>query len=182
LLLVDEAPRKNNLAALLEFTISSAGWTTLHLGAGPMSQTISVLATRTVSIESSNSDRASFSSVLSDSAASAASASSLSAQLAITQPPSTLSTLAVVDAPSTVLTTIFTPPSDCLSGAWTMTASDYGVLGCTRAYTASCFPSGFSEHQDLLYSPGVCPQGYNPGTMFSNITAPMVTTCVCCPL
>jgi hypothetical protein len=91
-----------------------------------------------------------------------------------------ITSLVVIDAP-TVLTTFFTPPYDCLSGAWTSNTSAYGALVCTRAYTESCFPPGYSEHQNVVYSPGVCPKGYNPGTMFSDPATPMATSCVCCP-
>jgi hypothetical protein len=93
----------------------------------------------------------------------------------------TITSFQVVGAAPSVLTTLFTPPSDCLGRTWTSNTSAYGALVCTRAYTSSCFPSGFAKEQNVIYSPGVCPQGYNPGAMFSTPTSPMVTSCVCCP-
>jgi hypothetical protein len=118
-----------------------------------------------------NSARQSFLDVLSGQLSSA----SLASQLG------TITSPKMVGTPSAALTTIFTPPSGCLDGAWTSNTSAFGALVCTRAPKTSCFPPGFLESNDVLYSPGVCPKGYNPGTMFSTPTTPMVTSCVCCP-
>jgi hypothetical protein len=138
-----------------------------------MSQTTSVPISSTLLSEFAlaTSDRQSFLEVLSSLLSSASLASELS----------TVTSFGVVGVPSAALTTFFTPPSDCLNAAWTSNTSAYGALVCTRAPKTSCFPPGFLKSNNVLYSPGVCPKGYNPGTLFSTSITPMVTSCVCCP-
>jgi hypothetical protein len=154
-LLVNQGHREGNLVSLFP----QLGKPTLPLSAEPMLQTTSF----PISSASSNEGVQIFTNALSDATR------------------QTITSFVVVGAAPAVLTTFFTPPSECLGGAWTSNISAYGALVCTRAYTPSCFPSGFLENRNALYSPGVCPQGCNPGTMFSTPTTPMVTSCVCCP-
>ncbi|KAM0715623.1 hypothetical protein Q7P37_009121 [Cladosporium fusiforme] len=96
-------------------------------------------------------------------------------------PPQTL-TLNVTGVPQR-LTTVFTRPTDCLHAKWTSGTSVLGMLVCTKGFTESCFPSSFKEAATLhlLYSPGVCPDGYTPGHTFSSPASSEVTSAVCCP-
>lgn len=93
----------------------------------------------------------------------------------------TITSFEVVGAAQHVLTTIFTPPPDCNKGIWTSNTSDYGALFCTKAYTSSCLPPKYDTAPDVLYSPGVCPEGYFLGPTFSATDSTEVQSCVCCP-
>ncbi|KAJ5167993.1 uncharacterized protein N7482_003587 [Penicillium canariense] len=87
------------------------------------------------------------------------------------------------------LTTIFTPPSDCLS-SWTYEPSTYnevtsGLLlqnAFQSSLDSSCFPSGFSQAgrgaQNVVFSPGACPHGYTTNSPATTVA--LTTTASCC--
>jgi hypothetical protein len=85
-----------------------------------------------------------------------------------------------VETPS--LMTFFTPPADCTDGLWTSSAVSFGTLICTRGYTSSCFPSSFLNLQFVaVFSPGVCPYGYNVGDTYIDTRRAGITSRMCCP-
>lgn len=88
---------------------------------------------------------------------------------------------------SVPLTTIFTPARKCYHGnLWTSSASTQGTITCTSSLASDCYPEFYYEInavlKDLpgLYSPGVCPSGYDVG---GNWTAKgyNARTYICCP-
>jgi hypothetical protein len=93
------------------------------------------------------------------------------------------------------LTTIFTPPSDCVAPILHIsgTSSDFFTWGSVSASTSlsnvlksepSCYPTSFylSNGYVPLYSPGVCPSGYS---IDAQQTLPdgaeLRTYATCCP-
>lgn len=97
-------------------------------------------------------------------------------------PPSTIS-LSPSTTPLPALTTIFTPPSYCLS-----TLSSYQSTGSTAYFelapTSSfpqCYPSPFPR--SLTFSPGVCPGGYVSVTQSLRVvgSSNIETEMQCCP-
>lgn len=80
------------------------------------------------------------------------------------------------------LTIIFTPPTQCTDALWTSSASQYGVLSCTRNHTGLCMPPQFNASAGArLFSPGVCPHGRGIGDIFTASASLSITSCVCCP-
>ncbi|KAF2721106.1 hypothetical protein K431DRAFT_346608 [Polychaeton citri CBS 116435] len=88
------------------------------------------------------------------------------------------------------LTTVFTPPADCIS-KWTYEPEIWnsepgGLLLQNEAYVSqdkTCFPSSFNNWGRApsfiqLFSPGACPSGYST---VSNGISGATTTAVCCP-
>lgn len=70
------------------------------------------------------------------------------------------------------LTTYFTPPVECMDGLYTSSTRSFGTMTCTKAFTSSCFPSRFNTTKSgAVYSPGVCPHGYNIGRSLITIPA-----------
>lgn len=87
------------------------------------------------------------------------------------------------------LTTVFTPPSDCLasSAVWWIYTSCYVAPNCTYQLQGhpdfrKCLPPDYMPYTTAYYSPGLCPSGYTPActSYDSNGT---VTDAVynCCP-
>lgn len=100
---------------------------------------------------------------------------------------------------SSPLTTIFTPAASCDSDAiptyyscklfrefWT--DSNASIPVCSISYKPGCLPSGYAE---TIFSPGVCPLGYqtspkgfvvpSSSVIYSDPYPAMATTRFCCP-
>jgi hypothetical protein len=79
------------------------------------------------------------------------------------------------------LTTVFTPPSHCLTDI----ISSYD-LWIAPGYMTSCFPSGFVPGMAYTFSPGLCPSGYwypeqSVNQQVISTTTLQATELVCCP-
>jgi hypothetical protein len=98
-------------------------------------------------------------------------------------------TLASTSTTTVALTTIFTPPSSCIS-SWTYEAELYNTVpeglliqnDLSQSLDTACFPTGFIYNGRVpdpieVFSPGACPVGYTTATeSFSDGT----TLAVCC--
>ncbi|KAF2664793.1 hypothetical protein BT63DRAFT_418131 [Microthyrium microscopicum] len=79
------------------------------------------------------------------------------------------------------LTTIFTPPSNCLNDI----ISSSG-LWIAPGFMSSCFPSGFVPGMSYTFSPGICPSGYwypdqSVNQQVMATTTLQETAMACCP-
>lgn len=92
----------------------------------------------------------------------------------------------------TSMTTLFTPPPDCLI-QWTYEPEYFNQIsgGVLRPnilndpqYLASCYPSGVTAiglgpgNSPQIFSPGVCPVGYATN---ERVGLSSTTVAVCCP-
>ncbi|KAK4580252.1 hypothetical protein LTR86_000455 [Recurvomyces mirabilis] len=82
------------------------------------------------------------------------------------------------------LTTAFTPAPVCSSSVWESVDSTQGTITCTPSLaptlTSQCYPRNFNETYTILYSPGVCPQGYAAAASWTSAGSD-VHTSLCCP-
>jgi hypothetical protein len=83
-----------------------------------------------------------------------------------------------------VLTTTFSPPSQCTTDIWKVEWSpdyDYFLLG-GEGYS-SCLPASFEPTSDFFFTPGLhCPDGYFGGsTRTANLGAETESIVICCP-
>lgn len=90
------------------------------------------------------------------------------------------------------LTTVFTPPADCLNG---LHAENWDIASATASYPyfhlpngdrIDCFPYDYFVVDYPFYSPGICPSGYalvsyNVTTSTGTSNLATVTRGDCCP-
>ncbi|KAK3990453.1 hypothetical protein QBC44DRAFT_64012 [Cladorrhinum sp. PSN332] len=77
------------------------------------------------------------------------------------------------------LTTIFTPPPDCLSNLPTRSANylEINHVASPNAPALTCFPPGFPT---VTYSPGLCPSGFEGTNMSVSATVTGERQQICC--
>jgi len=94
---------------------------------------------------------------------------------------STEPTATSYSTPTPALTTIFTPPSSCLSEiVWEANT----VWQIAPLYETQCYPYGYAT--SIYYSPGICPSGYMMGeqtlhSIIQGTSTAWETYAACCP-
>ncbi|KAI1459830.1 hypothetical protein F4805DRAFT_418830 [Annulohypoxylon moriforme] len=84
------------------------------------------------------------------------------------------------------LTTTFVPPTPCASEAsriYQVPDDDLKFWAQGPVDLGNCWPSGYLTSNNLYYSPGICPSGYQPACNNSNVIGASTETIqTCCPV
>jgi hypothetical protein len=88
----------------------------------------------------------------------------------------TISITASATLPSSTLplTTVFQPPASCLAEVWSLSSTFQVALTAAT----QCYPRGYAP--GVVYSPGICPSGYQTAHA-TVILSNSEIAAICCP-